>query len=98
MPHSHIRLEKLFKQELWFDILKCINFNECDSITNLPNLCAPNLEEVDLSYCKNLVEVDESFGFLDKLQEWHPKHCEKLQILPSKLMLKSVKYFNLEGC
>ncbi|KAK7843752.1 disease resistance protein rpp5 [Quercus suber] len=97
MPHSHIRLEKLFKQELWFENLQSINFSECDSITNLPNFCAPNLEEVSLSYCKNLVEVHESFGFLDKLQEWHLKHCEKLQILPSKLTLKSHKYFNLEG-
>ena len=85
-------------QELWFEILKSIHFSECHSITNLPNFCAPNLEEVDLSYCKNLVEVHESFGFLDKLQEWHLKHCKKLQILPSKLMLKSLKYFNLEGC
>ena len=56
-------------QELWFENLKSINFNECDSITNLRDLCAPNIEEVDLSYCKNLVEVDESFGFLEKLKE-----------------------------
>ena len=47
-------------QELWFENSKCINFND---------LCAPNIEEVDLSYCKNLVEVDESFGFLEKLKE-----------------------------
>ena len=85
-------------QELWFENLKCINFNECDSITNLHDLCAPNIEEVDLSYCKNLVEVDESFGFLEKLKEWHLTHCKKFLILPSKLMLKSLKYFNLEGC
>nr|XP_023892071.1 TMV resistance protein N-like [Quercus suber] len=85
------------RKELWFENLQRINFSECDSITNLPNFCAPNLEEVSRSYCKNLVEVHESFGFLDKLQEWRLKHCEKLQILPSKLMLKSRKYFNLEG-
>ncbi|KAK7837198.1 putative wrky transcription factor 19 [Quercus suber] len=92
------RLPQSIRRELWFENLKCINFSECDSITNLPNFCAPNLEEVDLSYCKTLVEVHESFGFLDKLQEWRLKHCEKLQILPSKLILKSLKYFNLEGC
>ncbi|KAK7837199.1 putative disease resistance protein rpp1, partial [Quercus suber] len=91
------RLPQSIRRELWFENLKRINFSECDSITNLPNFCAPNLEEVDLSYCKTLVEVHESFGFLDKLQEWRLKHCEKLQILPSKLMLKSLKYFNLEG-
>ena len=71
-------------QELCFENLKRINFSECDSITNLPNFYAPNLEELDLSYCKNLVEVHESFGFLVKFKEWNLTHCEKLQILPSK--------------
>ena len=85
-------------QEFRFENLRRINFSESDSITNLHNFCAPNLKEVDLSYHKNLVEVDESFGFLEKLKEWHLTHCEKLQILPSKLMLKSLKYFNLKGC
>ena len=73
-------------QEFRFENLRRINFSESDSITNLHNFCAPNLKEVDLSYHKNLVEVDESFGFLEKLKEWHLTHCEKLQILPSKLM------------
>ena len=86
-------------QDLWFENLKCINFSECDSITNLPNFCAPNLEDVDLSYCKNLVEVHESFGFLVKFKEWNLTHIVRnFKFFPAKLMLKSLKYFNLEGC
>jgi Leucine-rich repeat (LRR) protein len=78
--------------------LKVINLSECDSITNLPELCAPNLEILDLSHCKNLVEIDESIGFLNKLQNWDLTDCENLHILPSSLTLKSLEIFRLEGC
>jgi Leucine-rich repeat (LRR) protein len=78
--------------------LKSINLSECESITKLPDLCAPNLETLDLSYCRNLIEVHESNGFLGKLKEWNLEYCEKLQILPSRLMLKSLKYFDLSFC
>uniref|UniRef100_A0A2N9GMV6 TIR domain-containing protein n=1 Tax=Fagus sylvatica TaxID=28930 RepID=A0A2N9GMV6_FAGSY len=98
MPRSHIRLEKLFKKVFQFENLKDINLNECESITKLPELCTPNLENLDLSSCKNLVEIHESVGFLDKLQYWNLVYCEKLQILPSSLMLKSLKIFYLNGC
>ncbi|KAK7844545.1 hypothetical protein CFP56_010734 [Quercus suber] len=59
-----VRLETLFDQIFGsflqgsqFKILKGINFQFCESITKLPNLCAPNLEKLDLRYCRNLVEI-----------------------------------------
>jgi len=61
-------------------------------------LCAPNLETLDLSLCKNLVTVHESFGFLDKLQAWNLDRCAKLQNLPNSLRLKSLKEFFLTDC
>ena len=71
----------------------------CKFVTKLPSLlCAPNLECLYMSGCKNLIEVDESFGHLDKLETWNLEGCSKLEILPSGLMLRSLKDFNLSYC
>ncbi|XP_075674234.1 TMV resistance protein N-like [Castanea sativa] len=98
MPRSRIRLEKLFKQEFQFWNLKSINLVGCESITKLPNLCAPNLENLDLSCCKNLVECHESIGFLDKLRRLNFLRCEKLQNFPSHLMWKSLHTLQISIC
>lgn len=75
-----------------------INLRSCEFIAKLPDLCCPNLEGLDLKYCKNLIEVHESVGFLEKLKVWDLKGCSQLQILPSTLRLKSLEYFQLSGC
>ena len=87
-----------FLQGFQFQNLKCINLRECESITKLPNLCVPNLEKLDLSFCKNLVECHESIGFLNKLQKLHLCSCEKLQIFPSHLTWKSLDTFDISSC
>ena len=68
----------------------------CQSITKLPDLCAPNLETLDISYCDNLIEIHDSIGLLDKLERWSLSHCMKLQILPGTLKLN--KRFELWNC
>ena len=79
--------------------MKNIILHGCEVITKLPSLlCAPNLKDLDVSDCKNLIKVDESFGHLDKLETWNLRGCSKLEILPSGLMLRSLKYFNLSFC
>ena len=78
--------------------LKYLSLKSCESITELPEFCTPSLEELYLSHCKNLVKVHESVGFLDKLQRWSLRGCEKLQKLPNYLMLISIKYINLNNC
>uniref|UniRef100_A0A7N2M983 TMV resistance protein N n=2 Tax=Quercus lobata TaxID=97700 RepID=A0A7N2M983_QUELO len=98
MPSSHIRLETTFKLGIQLKYLKYIDFNRCEFITELPELCAPNLEKMDLSYCQNLVKVHESVGFLDKLKIWKLQGCGKLQILPNNLRLKSLEEFLLIDC
>ena len=85
-------------QGIQLKYLKYINLKWCESITELPELCAPSLEEMDLSYCQNLAKVHESVGFLDKLQIWKLRGCRKLQILPNNLRLKSLKEFVLMDC
>ena len=87
-----------FPQEFQFQNLKSINLSGHESITKLPNLCAPNLESLDLSFCKNLVECHESIGFLDKLQKLRLLSCEKLQNLPSHLTWKSLDTLDILSC
>ena len=78
--------------------MKSINLRRCESITKLPNLCAPNLEYLNLSFCKNLVECHESIGFLHKLQKLYLISCEKLQNFPSHLMWKSLNVMDVSFC
>ena len=78
--------------------LKRINLNTSLSITILPDLCAPNLEELDISFCENLIEIHEAIGSLEKLKCWNLKGCKKLQILPSSFRLKSLEYIDLDDC
>ncbi|XP_030938858.1 disease resistance protein RPP2A-like [Quercus lobata] len=98
MPRSCIRLEKLFKQGFQYQNMKSINLRECASIRKLPDLCAPNLETLDISGCENLIEVHEAIGSLDKLKIWYFMDCKKLQILPSSLRMKSLECFSLCYC
>ena len=58
----------------------------------------PNIKSLDLSYCKNLNEVHDPVGRLDKLEELSLNNCTKLRILPSCLMMKSLWSFSLTGC
>ena len=78
--------------------MKSINLSGCESITNLPNLCAPNLETLDLSFCNNLVECHESIGFLDKLQNLCLYSCVKFRNLPSHLTWKSLNNYDFSYC
>ncbi|KAK9990031.1 hypothetical protein SO802_025016 [Lithocarpus litseifolius] len=99
MPNSQIRLEKLLKQDRAFEKLKNINLSRCKFTTKLPYLlCAPNLKNLDLRGCENLIEVDESVGYLDKLETWNLDDCRNLEILPSLPKLKSLKHFGLRHC
>ncbi|KAK9985510.1 hypothetical protein SO802_030461 [Lithocarpus litseifolius] len=98
MPRNCIRLEKLFKQGVQYNNLKSINLEGCMSIRELLDLCAPNLEILNISHCENLIEVHEAIGSLDKLKSWYLKNCKKLQFLPSSFRLKSLEEIILDGC
>ena len=76
--------------------MKSICLERCQSITRLPDLCAPNLESLDICYCENLIEIHDSIGLLDKLECLVLCDCMKLQILPSTLKVN--KRFFLRNC
>ncbi|XP_050260080.1 TMV resistance protein N-like [Quercus robur] len=98
MPHCNMIIPKPFKQVLCFKMLRGINLDHCESIEKFPELWAPNLKKFDLSYCKNLVEIHESIGLLNKLETLDLSGCKKLQALPRRLEFKSLKFFFLEYC
>ncbi|KAK3416330.1 hypothetical protein EUGRSUZ_H01803 [Eucalyptus grandis] len=82
-----------------FRMLKDINFSQCNFLTRVPDLSwAPNLERLDLWSCKSLVEVDQSVGYLDKLEFLSLDGCSKLSIFPSILKTKSLRKLYLSGC
>ena len=58
----------------------------------------PNIKQLNHRLCKNLVEIDDSVGRLDKLEVWDLACCFRLLTLPSCLMMKSLRIFNLLGC
>ncbi|KAL4645675.1 hypothetical protein ACB092_02G251600, partial [Castanea dentata] len=99
MPNTQNRLGILLKQDRAFENLKNINLSRCKFTTKLPSLlCTPNLKKLDISGCENLIEVDESVGYLDKLETWNLDKCRNLEILPSLPKLKSLKSFVLRHC
>lgn len=76
-----------------------MDFSECQFLTSIPDLSRnPNLKELTLDNCSNLVEVHDSIGFLDNLVSLSLYQCNSLRTFPRRLKLKSLKSLYLEGC
>ena len=77
-----------------------MNFNHCKNITKLPDLSviSPNIKEVKLYRCINLVEVHQSNGLLEELEFWNFRGCQNIRIFPRNLRLKSLKRFYFSWC
>ena len=77
-----------------------MNFQSCQYIRELPDLsfATPNIKQLNLRECIKLVKVHDSNGCLDKLESWNLTGCVELQILPSCLMMTSLKFLILYEC
>ena len=77
-----------------------MNFRNCQYIRKLPDLLSatPNVKNLDLNDCRKLVKIHDSIGYLDKLESWDLKGCFELRILPSCIVMKSLKLLILYGC
>ena len=78
--------------------LRVLNFNYCQFIEQIPDVSVvPNLEELSFCWCKNLTEVHNSVGLLDKLRVLDAKCCKKLRSFPA-LMLPALEKLHLSCC
>lgn len=76
-----------------------MNFSNCESLIKVPDLSMmPNLEQLNLENCTNLIEVHYSVGFLDRLKLMKFVECSNLRSFPRSLKLRSLELLMLEGC
>ncbi|KAK2354127.1 TMV resistance protein N [Trifolium repens] len=97
LPHSSFLSLELSKSKKFVN-MTLLNFDECEFITHIPDVSgAPNLEELSLVHCENLVEIHDSVGFLDKLKILNVPGCCKLRTVPP-IHLTSLEHLNLSQC
>ena len=77
-----------------------MNLQSCQYIKELPDLSisTPNIKQLNLCECINLVKVHDSVGCLDKLESLDLTGCVGLKILPSCITMKSLKILILYKC
>ncbi|RXI06313.1 hypothetical protein DVH24_018355 [Malus domestica] len=96
MPNSDISQLKVFQN---LAMLTSLNLSGSEFLEKIPNLSgSPNLRELILDECKRLVEVDDSVGFLDKLDTLSLYGCSRLERFATRLRLRSLQNLNLGGC
>ncbi|XP_048436906.1 TMV resistance protein N-like [Pyrus x bretschneideri] len=79
--------------------LKHIDLRCSNKLKNTPDFNGlPNLENLELSTCKNLVEIHPSIAILKRLKVLQLGGCESIKSLPSKVEMDSLVHFNLGGC
>jgi len=76
-----------------------MKLSRCQSLKKVPDMSgAPNLKKLHLDSCKSLVEVHDSIGFLEKLEDLNLNYCTRLRILPYGINLPSLKIMSLRNC
>jgi len=71
-----------------------LNLDHCRYLTRIHDVSnLPNLEIFSFQFCKNLIEIHKSVGFLNKLQSLHARFCSNLLSFPP---LKSTSLRGLE--
>ncbi|XP_061990444.1 disease resistance protein RPV1-like isoform X2 [Rosa rugosa] len=97
MPRSHITVMGDGYKHLIN--LTSINLSSCQYLTKVWDLSgSPNLQRLNLANCENLVEVDRSVGFLNKLDYLSLWNCPSLETFPTKVSWKSMRDLQLSFC
>lgn len=79
--------------------LRVLNLGFCKYVTQIPNLSGvPNLKELWVGRCENLIEIHDSVGYLEKLEIFHAWGCGQLRTFPGCIKLPSLKTLVLARC
>ncbi|KAK8633468.1 hypothetical protein V6N13_014313 [Hibiscus sabdariffa] len=93
------RVEQLWQGKQDLVNLKKITLFGSKNLVRISDLSsATNLEEMDLSYCTNLLELPSCFQHLEKLTRLNLSCCKSLRFLPSLYKATSLTTLGLSGC
>ncbi|KAM5571335.1 disease resistance protein RPV1-like [Rosa sericea] len=82
-----------------FESLETMNLKGSKFLRKIPDLSGmPNLKTLKLDSCKELVEVHDSVGRLEKLVILSLRRCYRLVMFPRKISLISLQSIKLMGC
>ncbi|KAK4259607.1 hypothetical protein QN277_005921 [Acacia crassicarpa] len=96
LRRSYIRLVEPIKR---LEYLTNMLFSECEFITEVPDMSqAPNLKELIVVDCCNLIKVHDSVGSLPKLEVLKVNGCRKLKSFPHEIKLVSLEHLDLTFC
>ena len=80
-------------------VLRHLILRGCKNIRRIPDLSGfPNLTELRVGECTNLIEIHDSVGSLLNLQVFCAEGCTKLRIGPSRIKLISLEHLCLRDC
>ncbi|XP_018503915.2 disease resistance protein RUN1-like isoform X4 [Pyrus x bretschneideri] len=95
----HSKLVRLWEGKMDLPSLKYINLTWSNKLKSTPDFSGlPNLETLDLSECKNLVEMHPTIAVLKRLKFLILEGCESIKSLPSEVEMDSLELFRLDRC
>nr|KYP32054.1 TMV resistance protein N [Cajanus cajan] len=80
-------------------MLRQLVLKGCKNIRRIPDMSGlPNLTELCLAECTNLIKIHDSVGFLHNLQWFCAEGCTKLGIFPRCIKLTSLEHLCIKDC
>ncbi|KAM7465515.1 hypothetical protein LguiB_013077 [Lonicera macranthoides] len=92
-------IERPWRGGKMMEKLKYIDLSYSQKLIRTPDFTwTPNLKQLILRWCENLVEVHRSLGFLKRLGCLDLYGCSNLKSLPNSIQSESLEAFDLNHC
>lgn len=96
---SYSCIKQIWTGSKGFKNLTVLKLSYCRNLRKSPEFTeTPNLKELILDNCENLVEIHPSIGTLKMLVFLNLKNCKNLKIFPNITELVSIQHLILAGC